>query len=94
MRTNCGITEWFKIERGVRQGYILSPYLFNIYTEDIMREVGEDGKTVNFNELNIHGHKIRDLRYTDDTVDIGEGFWHIFICAPCNRKFKRKIAIS
>ncbi|KAJ8247197.1 hypothetical protein GJAV_G00259850 [Gymnothorax javanicus] len=34
----------------------------------MMREVGEDGKTVDFNELNIHGHKIRDLRYVDDTI--------------------------
>ena len=73
IRTNCGITEWFKIERGVRQGCILSPYLFNIYTEDIMREVGEDWKTVNFNELNIHGHKIRDLRYADDTILLSHG---------------------
>ena len=68
IRTNCGVTEWFKIERGVRQRCILLPYLFNIYTEDIMREVGEDGRTVHFNELNIHGHKIRDLRYADDTI--------------------------
>ena len=40
---------------------------FNIYTEDIMRNVEEDGKTVNFEELNIQGHKIRDLHYADDT---------------------------
>ena len=65
--TNCGIMEWFNIERGVRQGCILLPYLFNIYMEDIMRDVEEDGKTVNFNKLNIQGHKIRDLHYTDDT---------------------------
>ena len=46
--TNCGITEWFNIERGVRQGCIQLPYLFNIYMEDIMRDVEEDKKTVNF----------------------------------------------
>ena len=33
-----------------------------------MRDVGEDGGTVDFNELNIHGHKIRGLRYADDTI--------------------------
>ena len=46
---------------------LLLPYLFNIYTEDIMRNVEEDGKTVNFDELNIQGHKIRDPCYVDDT---------------------------
>ena len=55
--TNCGITEWFNTERGVRQGCILSPYLFNIYMEDIMIDLEEDGKTVNFDEQNIQGHK-------------------------------------
>ena len=39
----------------------------NIYTEDIIRGEEEDGKTVNFDELNIQGHKIRDLHYADDT---------------------------
>ena len=37
-------------------------------TEGIMRDVGEDGGSVDFNELNIHGHLIRGLRYTDDTI--------------------------
>ena len=67
IHTNCGITEWFNIERGVRQGCILLPYLFNIYMKDIMRDVEEDRKTVNFDELNIQGHKIRALCYADDT---------------------------
>jgi len=39
VRTICGTTEWFSVKRGVRQGCILSPYLFNIYTESIMRAV-------------------------------------------------------
>ena len=56
-----------------RQGCNLSLYLFNIYTEDIMREVGGDGKTVHFNKLNIHGHKIRDLCYTDDIILLPHG---------------------
>ena len=56
-----------------RQGCNLSLYLFNIYTDDIMREVGEDGKTVHFNKLNIHGHKIRDLCYTDDIILLPHG---------------------
>ena len=38
-----------------------------------MRELGEDGKTVNFNELNVNGHKIRDLRYADDTILLSHG---------------------
>ena len=69
--TNCGIAEWFNIERGVRQGCILSPYLFNIYMEDIMR----DGRTVNFDELNMQGHKVRDLHYADDTSLLSHSVW-------------------
>ena len=42
VRTLYGITEWFKIEKGVRQGYLLSPCLFNIYAEHIMRNARLD----------------------------------------------------
>jgi len=44
VRTGCGPTDWFKIGRGVRQGCILSPTLYNLYAEDIMREA-LDGQT-------------------------------------------------
>ena len=57
VRTICGTTEWFSVKRGVRQGCILSPYLFNIYTESIMRVVKVEGSNDHFNEFNIHGIK-------------------------------------
>ena len=40
VRTGHGTTDWFQIRKGVRQGCILSPYLFNLYAEDIMRNAG------------------------------------------------------
>ena len=64
VRTSSGDTEWFEIGRGVRQGCILSPNLFNIYSEDIMREALEG-----FNGgVKFGGTKITNLRYADDTT--------------------------
>ena len=57
VRTICGTIEWFSVKRGARQGCILSPYLFNIYTESIMRAVEDEGINDHFKECNIHGHK-------------------------------------
>ena len=42
VRTGCGITDWFQIGKGVRQGCILSPCLFNLYAEYTMRNAGLD----------------------------------------------------
>ena len=42
VRTLYGTIDWFKIKKGVSQGYLLSPCLFNLYTEDIMRNTGLD----------------------------------------------------
>ena len=61
VKTEHGITEEFKIKKGVRQGSILSPSLFNLYTEKIFREI-EDIKG-----MNVGGHIINILRYADDT---------------------------
>ena len=64
VRTSGGDTEWFEIRRGMRQGCILSPNLFNIYSEDIMREALEG-----FNGgVKFRGTKITNLRYADDTT--------------------------
>ena len=60
--------EWFEIQKGVRQGCILSPYLFNIYAENIMRNVMNDDNSENYDPLTIGGKSIPQLRYADDTV--------------------------
>ena len=66
VRTESGMTSDFKIKKGVRQGCVLSPNLFNLYTEKIFREV-EDMKGINIGGVNIN-----NLRYADDTVLLAE----------------------
>ena len=61
VRTEHGITEEFQIKKGVRQGCVLSPSLFNLYTEKIFREI-EDMKG-----MNVGGYNINNLRFADDT---------------------------
>ena len=64
VRTEKGDSDWFNIGQGVRQGCILSPTLFNLYAEYIMRWVLE-----NWNGgLSIGGYKLSNLRYADDTT--------------------------
>ena len=71
VRTSCGMTEWFPVKKGVRQGCILSPYLFNIYTEKIMRDAElENSNNVDDIQIKIDEQttKITELRYADDTA--------------------------
>ena len=70
VRTICGTTKWFSVKRGVRKECIQSPSLFNVYTESIMRAVEVEGSNDHFNEFNIHGHKVSNLRLADDTAVI------------------------
>ena len=65
VKTGCGTTDWFQIGKEVCQGYILSPCLFNIYAEYIMRNAGLDEAQVG---IKIAGRNINNLRYTDDTT--------------------------
>ena len=65
VRTGHGTMEWFKIWKGVCQGYILSPCLFNFYTEYIMRNAGLDEAQAG---IKIAGRNINNLRYADDTT--------------------------
>ena len=67
VRTESGMTSEYKIKRGLRQGCVLSPNLFDLYTEKIFREV-EDMKGINIGGVNIN-----NLRYTDDIVLLAEG---------------------
>ena len=67
VRTGHGTMDWFQIGKAVRQGYILSPCLFNFYAEYIMRNSGLEEAQVG---TKIAGRNINNLRYTDDTTQI------------------------
>ena len=65
VRTRHGTTDWFQIGKEVRQGYILSPCLFNFYAEYIMRNTGLEQVQAG---IKIAGRNINNLRYADDTT--------------------------
>ena len=69
VRTGHGKTDWFQIGKGVCQGYILSPCLFNLYAEYIMRNAGLDEAQAG---IKIAGRNINNLRYADDTTLMAE----------------------
>ena len=68
-RTGHGITDWFQIGKGVRQGCIPSPCLFNFYAEYIMRNAGLDEAQTG---IKIAGRNINNLRYADNTTLMAE----------------------
>ena len=65
VRTRHGITDYFQIRKGVRQGYILSPCLFNLYAEYIMRNARLEGAQAG---IKIGRRNINNLRYADNTT--------------------------
>ena len=69
VRTGHGTTDWFQIGKGVCQGCILSPCLFNLYAEHIMRNSGLEEPQAG---IKITGRNINKLRYADDTTLMAE----------------------
>ena len=69
VRTGHGTTAWFQIGKGVRQGCILSPCLFNFYAEYIMRNPGLEERQAG---IKIARRNINNLRYADDTTLMAE----------------------
>ena len=69
VRTGHGTTDWLQIGKGVCQGYILSPCLFNLYTEYIMRNAGLDEAQA---RIKIARRNINNLGYADDTTFMAE----------------------
>ena len=69
VRTGNRTTDWFQIEKGVRQGCILSPCLFNLYAEYVMQYDRLDEVQA---EIKIVGRNINNLRYADDTTLMAE----------------------
>ena len=69
IRTGHGTTDWFQTGKGVRQGCMLSPCLFNLYAEYIMRNAGLNEAQA---RIKIAGRNINNLRYADDTTRMAE----------------------
>ena len=72
VRTGHGTTDWFQIGKGVPQSCILSPCLFNLYAEYIIRNTGLDEAQAGINQAEIAGRNINHLRYADDTTLMAE----------------------
>ena len=69
VRTGCGTTDWFQIGKGVDQGCILTPCLFNFYAEYIMTNAGLNEAQAG---IKIARRNINNLRYGDDTTLMAE----------------------
>ena len=65
VRTRCGTMDWLQIGKGVRQGYILSPFLFTLYAEYIMQNSRLDEAQAG---IKISRRNINNLRYSEDTT--------------------------
>ena len=69
VRTRHGTTDWFKIGKGVHQGCVLSPCLFNLYAEYIKQNARLDEAKAG---IKIAGRNINNIRYADDTTLMAE----------------------
>ena len=87
VRTGHGTTDWFQIGKGVRQGCILSPYLFNLYVEYIMRSAGLEEAQAG---IKIAGRNINNLRYAWHPTPVllpgkSHGWRSLVGCSPWGR---------
>ena len=69
VRTGHGTTDWFQIGKGIHQGCVLSPSLFNLYAEHVMRNDGLDEAQAG---IKIAGRNINNFRYADDITLMAE----------------------
>ena len=69
VRTGHGTTDWFQIGKGVHQGCVLSPCLFHLYAEYIMRNAGLEEAQA---RIRISRRNVSNLRYADDTILMAE----------------------
>ena len=79
VRTLYGTAEWFKIEKEVLQGCLLSPCLFNLYTEHIMRNAGLDELQA---RIKVGGRNINNLRYVNNITLMAESEEELEIKLP------------
>ena len=85
-RTGHGTTDWFQIGKGVRQSYILSPCLFNLYAEYIMQNAGLNEAQAG---IKIARRNINNLRYADDTTLKAESEELKSLLIKCKRRVKK-----
>ena len=85
VRIGHGTTDWFQIGKGVRQGCILSPCLFNLYAEYIMRNAGLEETQAG---IKIDRRNINNLKYADDTTLMAESEEEL---KSLLRKVKRRV---
>ena len=90
VRTGHGTTDWFQIGKGVRQGCILSPCLFNLYADYIVRNTGLEETQAG---IKIARRNINNLRYADDTTRIAESEEELK-CLLMKVKEEKKWALS
>ena len=86
VRTGHGTTDWFQTGKGVSQGCILPPYLFNLQAEYIMRNAGLDEAQ---SGIKIAGKNINNLKYADDTTLLAESEELKSLLIKCKRRVKK-----
>ena len=91
VRTGHGTTDWFQIRKGVCQGCVLSPCLFNLYAEYIMRNAGLDEAQAG---IKIARRIINNLRYADDTTLMAESKEQLKSCLMKVKEEREKVGLK